>query len=158
MGAGGTARAIIASLCLLPERPDSIRIYNHHKQKADQLIHDFDQSFELSHVYSVETVNDLNIEIADLLINTTPLGMDQEDPCPVVAGRLHAKLMVYDVIYNPPETKLVKEAQKKGARTSNGLGMLYYQGILAFQHWANTQLDNNVKQKIRETLNQGLNV
>ena len=46
-------------------------------------------------------------------------------------------------------------AKEAGAHTSNGLGMLYYQGVLAFQHWANIQLDDSVKNKMRKSLEEG---
>ena len=59
---------------------------------------------------------------------------------------------MYDVIYNPAETRLLKMAKKKGAKTSNGLGMLFYQGILALQHWSEAELDEDVKMIMRENL------
>jgi len=103
-------------------------------------------------VDSVNSVDDLNIELADLLINTTSLGMNPEDTCLVDESLLHSNLLVYDVVYTPSETPLLKMAKNKGALIANGLGMLYYQGVLAFQHWAETQLDDNVKNKMRESL------
>ena len=155
LGAGGTARAIIAALCLLPQRPESIRVFNHHRHKADQLIEDLSQRMDTSIVRSVDTVVGLNIGIADLVINTTPLGMKDDDPCLIDEALLHSKMLVYDVIYHPAETPLLKMAKKKGAQCANGLGMLFYQGILAFQHWANVELNEKIKSKIRQNLNRG---
>src|SRR2546427_13047457 len=100
----------------------------------------------------VENIRDLTIESADLLINPTSVGMKKDDPCPIPEQLLHSKLQVYDVIYNPSETTLLKKAKNKGARVSNGLGMLFYQGVLAFQHWANIQLEEKIKAKMRESL------
>ncbi|MBS7638242.1 shikimate dehydrogenase, partial [Candidatus Bathyarchaeota archaeon] len=54
---------------------------------------------------------------------------------PVDVGLLRPDLMVFDVIYNPPKTKLLKEAEAIGARTLNGLDMLIYQGAEAFRLW-----------------------
>ena len=65
-------------------------------------------------------------------------------------------MSVYDVIYNPEETLLLSEAKKQGAQISNGLGMLYYQGVLAFQHWANIELDDRIKNKMRKSLEEGV--
>lgn len=152
LGAGGTTRAIVAVLCLVPERPESIRIYNRTPEKAKALIEDLSSRLDLSIVDSVNSIDDLNIELADLLINTTSLGMNPEDTCLVDESLLHSNLLVYDVVYTPSETPLLKMAKNKGALIANGLGMLYYQGVLAFQHWAETQLDDNVKNKMRESL------
>ena len=152
LGAGGTTRAIVAVLCLVPERPESIRIYNRTPEKTKALIEDLSSRLDLSIVDSVNSVDDLNIELADLLINTTSLGMNPEDTCLVDESLLHSNLLVYDVVYTPSETPLLKMAKNKGALIANGLGMLYYQGVLAFQHWAETQLDDNVKNKMRESL------
>ena len=63
-------------------------------------------------------------------------------------------MFVYDVVYNPPLTPLLKLAKKKGAAVSNGLGFLFYQGVLAFQHWAQAQLDDKIKLKMRRALEQ----
>lgn len=155
LGAGGTARAIISSLCIMPERPASLRVYNHHQSKADQLIEDLSKRVNANIARSVGSIDDLNIELADLVINTTPIGMKDSDPSLIKEDTLHPNMLVYDVIYKPAETALLKMAQKKGAQTSNGLGMLFYQGVLAFQHWAAIQLEEKIKSKMRQSLNQG---
>lgn len=156
VGAGGAARAIVSVLCLVPERPESVLIYDIDQARANYLISDLGNRFDVSIVQAVNSIDDLNVELADLLINATPLGMKKDDPCVVDEGLLHANLFVYDVIYNPKETKLLKLAKQRGAKTSNGLGMLYYQGVLAFQHWADIELDNKIKHKIRDNLNKAL--
>ena len=156
LGAGGTTRAIISVLCMLPERPESIRIYNRTPEKLERLLADLGQRMDVSIVEPVQSIDDLNIEIADMLINTTSLGMKSEDPCLVDEELIHPDLLVYDVVYNPPETKLLKIAKQKAAKAVNGLGMLFYQGVLSFQHWANVQLDEKVKKKMRESLMAGL--
>lgn len=152
LGAGGTARAIMAALCLLPEQPESIRVYNRTALRAQQLIVDLGQRIDVSRVESVSSIDDLNIEVADLLINTTSVGLSQGDSCLVDDGLLHPHLLVYDVVYSPEETILLKLAKAKGARTANGLGMLFYQGVMAFQHWAEIELEEEIKQKMRESL------
>ncbi len=152
IGAGGTTRAILSALCLIPERPYSIHIYNRHQEKTDELLRDLGQRFELDFVQSVETVDDLHLELADLLINTTPLGMKPDDPLLIDEELLHQNMLVYDVVYSPSPTKLLKMAQAKGAKVADGLGLLYYQGVLSFQHWAGLELDAKIKSKMRETL------
>ena len=156
LGAGGTARAIVAGLCLIKERPERIKIYNRSRENLNQLISDLGHRIDVSIVEPVDTVDDLNIELADLLVNTTPVGMQATDLPLVDAGHLHSNMLVYDVIYNPEETKLLHMAKTKGAKAANGLGMLFYQGILAFQHWAGTELEPAVKSKMRESLRKGI--
>ncbi|MCK5015104.1 MAG: shikimate dehydrogenase [Candidatus Omnitrophica bacterium] len=156
LGAGGVSRAIIAALCLVEERPESIRIYDMVKEKADQLVEDLKERIDLSIVESARSMDDLNIATSDFLINATPVGMHEGDPCLFEAEMFHANMLVYDVIYNPEETVFLREAREKGARVSNGLGMLYYQGVLAFQHWANIELNDDIKNKMRKSLEEGV--
>ena len=156
IGAGGAARAIISVLCLILERPKSIKIYDIDKGKADFLIEDIREKINVDIVETVNSIDDLNIDISDLLINATPIGMKEEDPCLVDEDLLHGDMLVYDLIYNPAETELLRMAREKGAKVSNGLGMLYYQGVLAFQHWADQEIDQNIKNIMREALEKGL--
>ena len=156
MGSGGSARAILAVLCMIPERPDSIKIYNRTPERLDNLLEDLSARIDTSIVEPVASIDDLDIPEADLLINTTSVGLNLEDPSLVDEELLHRKLLVYDLVYNPPLTPLLKMAKARGARVANGLGMLYYQGVLAFQHWANVLLDDDVKQKMREALEKGV--
>ena len=61
--------------------------------------------------------------------------MDVEHPLLVDPDWLHKDLVVYDIIYTPPETRLMKVAKEKGVKTIGGMGMLVYQGAIAFQLW-----------------------
>lgn len=157
MGAGGSARAIIATLCMIPERPESIKIYNRTTSRLDKLLTDLAQRIDISIVQPVDSIDDLNIELSDLLINTTSVGLNEDDVCLVDPEYMHSNLLVYDLIYNPAQTALIEMAQDRGARTANGLGMLYYQGVLAFQHWANVELDLSLKEQMRQALEAGAN-
>ncbi len=156
LGCGGAARAIVSVLCLLPDRPASIRIYDVDKIKAIQLVSDLKSRLDTSIVQVVDSIDDLNIELADILINATPVGMKEADPCLVDNSLFHKNLFVYDLIYNPAETKLLKAAKARGANGSNGLGMLFCQGVLAFQHWAGVELEQKIKDKMLESLKKGL--
>jgi len=157
LGAGGVTRAILAVLCLLPERPSVIRIYDQEKNKVKVLIDDLmKNNIDVSIASAVDTMDDLKIASTNLLINATPVGMKPDDPCLVSEDLISPQMCVYDVIYNPAETKLLKAAKAKGARTSNGLGMLFYQGVLTFQHWANMELEDELKEKMRQGLMKGL--
>jgi len=156
LGAGGSARAIIATLCMIPERPESILIYSRTQAKADQLIDDLSRRLDTMIVKSVASTDDLNIELTDLLINATPLGLNDDDDSLIPVGALHANMLVYDLIYNPPETRLLTLAKEQGAKISNGLGMLFYQGVLSFQHWADIQLNRETKKIMRQALEEGI--
>ncbi len=152
LGAGGTARAIISVLCLLPEGPERITLYNRTRGNADVLMQDIGKKINAAIVEVVDEPEDLNIELADLLINTTKVGMKDEDPLLIDPDALHKDMMVYDVIYAPSETKLLAQAKLKGAQTANGLGMLFYQGVLAFWHWSDVELDDKIKKIVRKSL------
>lgn len=73
---------------------------------------------------------------SQLLVNGTNIGMAElANECPLDPKLLHPALAVADIIYEPRETVLLKEAKKIGAKTTNGLGMLLYQGAAAFSLW-----------------------
>jgi len=70
-------------------------------------------------------------------LNATPLGLKPGDPSPLDEKQfsLRQARAVYDMIYNPPETALLKAAKAAGCKTANGLGMLLHQGARAFEIW-----------------------
>jgi shikimate dehydrogenase len=74
------------------------------------------------------------VSLADVVVNATPLGM-AGDPPPFPPDRLHARQLVVDTVYHPPETPLLAAARAHGARAVNGLGMLVHQAALAFELW-----------------------
>ena len=74
----------------------------------------------------------------DLLVNCTPMGMKHsasEGESPLEARLIPKQALVYDVVYNPIETALLRDAREAGARTLGGLAMLVYQGAAAFELW-----------------------
>lgn len=71
----------------------------------------------------------------DLIINASSVGMKESDPELVPPYLWKPEHLVYDMIYAPPRTRLLQEAEAAGARTANGLGMLLWQGALAFEYW-----------------------
>ncbi|MCC6758535.1 MAG: shikimate dehydrogenase [Candidatus Omnitrophica bacterium] len=155
LGAGGTTRSILASLCLIPERPESIKIYNRTVEKAKQLVKDLSAHMDVSNVEVESSIDDLNIELSDLLLNTTSVGLKDPDDCLVDGELIHADMLVYDVVYQPAETLLLKLAKQQGAKTANGLGMLFYQGMLSLQHWAGQEIPQDVKDQVRKALEKG---
>ncbi len=156
IGAGGTTRAIISVLCLLPKGPERISLYNRTRTNAENLVEEIGKKIDTGIVTVVDEPEDLNIELADLLINTTNVGMKETDGLLIDPNALHKDMLVYDVIYSPEETKLLQQAQSKKARTSNGLGMLFFQGVLAFWHWSDVELDERIKKIMRKSLEEGI--
>lgn len=133
LGAGGAAKAVINQLA--KKKAKSIAIYDIDKNKSRKLSAKVNREFPSCNAVSVNALDELAIKDADLLINATPVGMQKDDPCLVNPDVLHARLLVYDLIYNPSETKLLRLARSKGAMTANGLGMLFYQGARSFKIW-----------------------
>jgi len=152
LGAGGTNRAIISVLCLLPQGPERIALYNRTRSNAEVLVEEIGKKIKTEIVTVVDEPEDLNIELADLLINTTNVGMKENDPLLIDPESLHKDMLVFDVIYSPGETRLLAQARLKKAQTANGLGMLFSQGILAFWHWSGVELDERVKKLMRKSL------
>jgi shikimate dehydrogenase len=76
------------------------------------------------------------LEITNILVNTTSAGMSPRvDDTPVPAKLLKKELAVFDIVYNPVQTRLLREAEAAGARTINGVDMLVWQGAQAFTLW-----------------------
>jgi shikimate dehydrogenase len=72
---------------------------------------------------------------ADLLVQTTPLGLKESDAHVIPDDYFAAASRAYDTIYQPPETPFLAAAKLAGCATDNGLSLLIHQGAIAFQHW-----------------------
>ncbi len=145
IGAGGASRAVSVFLC--NNAPETLLIYDVDRDKLSLLVNYLKEKFKNISINAVDSVAALKIEKSDLLVNASPIGMKETDPCLVDGKFIHKDLLVYDLIYNPAETKLLKLAKEKGARVSNGLGMLLYQGMLAFGIWTGQIAPKEVMQK-----------
>lgn len=136
LGAGGASRAI--SFQSLLSGAEQVLIANRTRDKALSLALDLNDYLNKD-VKAIDLREELNEELqdADILINTTPIGMypnvDQEPL--VTSDMMHEGLVVNDVIYNPLETGLLREARLAGAKTITGIKMLIYQGIESFKIW-----------------------
>lgn len=138
LGAGGAARAI--SIQLAKSKAKTISIFDSDQNKTKGLIAKLESTFSNCDIRAVGEPNALLQDKPDLLINATPVGMDRNDPLVFDSERFHPGLVVYDLIYNPAQTALLQEAKRKGcAAEFNGLGMLLYQGVLAFKIWLDVQ-------------------
>ncbi len=128
LGAGGSARAVIHALS---NDRWNISLYARRSEQAQELARTFNNSMLIT--------NDLSkIELSNisLIVNTTPVGMSPDtDQSPWPVGLAFPKAAIYDLVYNPRETKLVKDACAQGLKTTTGLGMLVEQAALAFELW-----------------------
>ena len=138
LGAGGAARAI--SYYLLKEVQTMV-ILNRTERKALVLVKDLKKSLRglTIEIYGARLSKArLREELfdADVLINTTPVGMyPNVENTLICKNFLNKKMIVFDVIYNPFETRLILEAKDVGAKTLNGVNMFVYQGAEAFKLW-----------------------
>ena len=128
LGAGGAARAVLWGLC--KRRAEYITIGARNPQKAQALANDFlPQGQVAGYDWHTDEFKEL-LQTADILINTTPLGMfpHVDDMPPVDLKLLPEGALVYDIIYNPVETKFLRTAKELGFPTLDGLSMLLLQG------------------------------
>ena len=141
MGAGGAARAVIWGL--LREGVSSLAIGVRNPRKAEPLIEEF-APYGILHIHhwEDEAVRE-ELGEADLLVNTTPLGMTPhtDGMPPVVWQDLKASAIVYDIIYTPAHTRFLREAAAHGHTILNGEEMLAGQGAAAFALWTGQEAD-----------------
>jgi len=126
MGAGGGARSITYGL---RSRGLTVDVVNRTVVRAEKLAADFGASAhgwdELSHL----------LASADLLVNATAMGMIGKPPLDIDLTPLPRHAIVYDIVYVPLETALLRAARDRGHRTVDGLGMLLHQAVPAFARW-----------------------
>lgn len=152
LGAGGAARVIVYELLMMGCQ---ITIANRNQAKARSL----KESLE-------KTVGETTIKVVTLadvegsyhmIVNTTPLGMHpRHEECPVGEHIIQKAAIIYDLIYNPEKTKLLKLGEKYGCQTINGLSMLLYQGIKAQEIWLGKSIKKPLVQQAWEALQQHL--
>ena len=137
LGAGGAARAAVFGLA--KEGIASLTIANRTLGRAQALADDVRGSIAPVTAVPLEPADLEKVcASADLIVNTTSVGMlhgDADGGTPLKAESIPSGVLVYDMVYNPPETPLLKEARRAGARGMGGLPMLIYQGAAAFELW-----------------------
>jgi shikimate dehydrogenase len=135
LGAGGAAKAIALSLA---EEVGELVVLNRTAEKAKKLAEALEQISNKKVVggsLSPDTILK-NLQDSDVLINATSVGMHPEANQSIVPPQwLRSDLTVMDIVYNPVETKLAKDAKAAGARVISGVEMLIYQGAASFEIW-----------------------
>lgn len=130
LGAGGAARA--AALRLADEGVSELWLVNRTESKAVELAEEIRGRFP-----AVEVATGYPDTSVEIILNATSLGLKRGDGLPLDETRfaLGRADTVYDMIYRPAETPLLRAAKAAGCRTANGLGMLLYQGAAALELW-----------------------
>ncbi|ANC77951.1 hypothetical protein ABE65_014560 [Fictibacillus phosphorivorans] len=149
IGAGGAARSI--AYALSKEAPNYLAIANRSEERLQSLLKDLND--DRIEGFSLQQAEEDTARF-DVLINTTNAGMHPDtESIPLKLNTLKKDAVVSDIVYNPLTTRWLKEAEKKGATTDNGVSMLVMQGAMAFEKWTGTFPDtNNMKQVVMEQL------
>ena len=161
LGAGGSARAVVAALTI--GGAIKVEVCARRIEQASSLIVDLLgavvtngptrlTAHRLDESPGLKTL----LEEVELVVNTTPVGMlhrSDADRSVVPIDWFYPGLTVFDLIYNPPETPLLRAARDRGARTLNGLPMLVYQGAASFERWTGRKAPVELmRRKAREAL------
>jgi len=133
VGSGGAARAVGINLALSGAR--TIILCDLDTVKASKL----GREIQNKTATRVEVVSQERLEkaapTAECIINATPLGLKPGDPLPIPRHLIRKDQLICDLVYNPLRTPLLKAARSAGADTLSGIGMLLYQGVIAFEIW-----------------------
>ncbi|HMF45099.1 MAG TPA: shikimate dehydrogenase [Candidatus Udaeobacter sp.] len=148
LGAGGGTGHAIAWQCAL-QNCERLVLINRTAPKTNALIDRLQPFFveprvlgpvaRLQAVPWEETAVRAQLADVDLIVNATPLGMNPSDPAPIPARLLAPHHIVFDCVYRPAKTALLRAADEAGARGANGLSMLLHQGALSFSIWFNRE-------------------
>jgi len=146
IGAGGAARAV---LCELLQNHCRVTIFNRTLSKAKLLQEELSDHFP----GPLTVINEWDQLQAhyDCLVNSTPIGMYPHiDKSPIAEQYLSRFDIVYDLVYNPHQTKLLIDAKRYGCTIINGLPMLFYQAVEANRIWTGSSLAEQKGQEIYE--------
>ena len=140
LGAGGSAKAVAFALA---DAGCRIVIANRTTQRGVALAQALTEVFGDGRATAVPLLSEElpdQVRGADVLVNTSSVGMHPDvDGIPLSPELLRRDLLVYDLIYNPAKTRLVREAEARGAHAVTGLKMLVYQGALSFEMWTGVE-------------------
>ncbi|TDQ38030.1 shikimate dehydrogenase [Aureibacillus halotolerans] len=150
VGAGGAARALFITLD--EKKPQKLDIVNRSFDRAETLIKG--SAHPENHTIFTYEEAEVVLQTYDVIINTTSVGMSPNDSeQPLSLNTVTAGSVVSDIVYNPLETALLKEAKAKGCIVHDGVGMFVGQGALAFEHWTKQQApEKRMRQVVLEAL------
>ncbi len=150
LGAGGAARAIVWALC--SRKFTSVHIFNRTFEKASEIADQFGSSV---YAHSWDKLGTF-LGKADLLVNTTSLGMTGKAPLDLDLADLPKEALVTDIVYVPLTTDLLKQAAERGNRTVDGMGMLLHQAVPGFEKWfgVRPEVDEELRRLVLDDLEQ----
>lgn len=148
LGFGGSAKAVVYGLVSAGIK--ELTIYVRSEKKARELSKNMEILNKIQ--YNIKSIKNCEMDLGeiDILINTTPLGMGtlkDKSPIDFRKSNLKPELAVVDLIYNPMETILIKDARELGHKAINGLDMLIYQGLKSFEIWTNQTPEKSIVEK-----------
>jgi shikimate dehydrogenase len=154
LGAGGAARAIAVEIALAGAA--AITVVNRGETRGQELVTLLNEKVKLPTQF-VLWEGDYHVPPeAEVVINATSIGLgDAEARVPLAMESLESDMVVADVVFNPPETRLLREAKARGCPTLDGLGMLVNQAVIGFQIWTGRNADPLV---MREALEEFLGI
>ena len=146
LGAGGAARA--AAVECLRRRCASLWIGNRTQASLTTLLSGL-QPFAGGSVLQGFDLNNppTDLPAGSLMLNATSLGLKAGDPSPIDLGKIPKPAWVYDMIYRPPQTGLLRQAAELGVTCANGLSMLVHQGACSLEMWTETTVPVNIMQQ-----------
>jgi len=149
IGAGGASRSV--SYSIARENPSELVIINRTEQKAIELAENIKKKLN-ANVKPVELkLENLETELknTDVVINTTSIGMNPNvDENIIPKELLNENMLVMDIVYNPLETKFLREAKEVGAKIINGIEMFIYQGAETFEMWTGEKAPVELMRKV----------
>lgn len=153
LGNGGAAAAICFALL---ERGAKLTIVCRNPEKGGALAKRLAEAFP-QNAPRVVTFADFDTTAPDIILNTTPVGMfPNVDDTPLPNAKYRAGQFVYDIVYTPAETRLLREAREQGAKTLNGEGMLVHQGAASFRLWFPKETENVSDETLVKTMREAL--
>lgn len=141
LGAGGACRA--AAVALASAGVKTITIANRHQTRAEDLVRDLEIHFPAVQIFATNYQGEVffdSLSSADLIVNTTSVGLHGEEVNFLPLENIKCSALIFDMIYSPSETPLIKSARSLGLLCADGLGMLAAQGEDAFFLWTGIRL------------------
>lgn len=158
LGAGGAATAILVQAAL--DGLQEIHVFNikdEFFERAQSIVNKLNERTSCKvtlHDFSDPELLRASIADSHILVNGTSVGMAPNTDRTIITdtSMFHKDLFVFDVIYNPQETRLLREAKEAGCRTANGMYMLLYQGAASFELWTGEKMPvAEIKEKFFKT-------
>jgi len=151
IGAGGAARSVIYGM--ISREVKKIWIYNRTISRAGEIIKDF-KNYKSGEIEVLGNINELGhmIDEVGLIVNCTPLGMYMEgykNILPIPAKWSTKDKFIFDLVYNPADTLLIKKARKEGAEVIEGIDLLLNQAALSFKIWFGIMPEDNYIESLK---------